>query len=75
MLHEKICSGGTGGQFVDFAVGGVADVERFVGADREVVAGAVFTGEVPADFLRAGGEIEASEGGVTLYRCCAGDGG
>ena len=60
ILQEELGIGGAGGKLVDFAVGGVGDVERLIRSDREIVAGAVIARQIPADLWRAGGKIEAS---------------
>ena len=75
VLEEEFGGGGSGGEFVDSAGCGVGDVEGLVGAEGEVVAGGVVAGEVPAELGCAGGEVEASEGGVALGWGGVGDGG
>jgi len=71
IFQEEFGGGSTGWKLVDFAVGRVADVQRLVRPDREIVADAVVPRQVLAKLFGASGEIKAPQGGMTLHRRCA----
>src|ERR1700733_594808 len=67
MLEEQFGGRGAGRQPVDFAVGGVGYIKGLIGSDRKIIARAVVSGQIPTDLLRAGGQVEASEGSVPAH--------